>query len=162
MLRIMADMATRNDQRPRNRPLQALVPALEGGPCNIESVRTQWRSTGPNSQGGEPPQRQPVLCLSVWVGVSISLQQQNLLCPCPINPSSPSITPLFCQSHPLTQIQFPLATLPRVHNQTWVQLWNLNILQHRLNYIKLTSTYPPYLDLDFFRIWEWLVDDFIH
>ena len=69
------DLATRNDQRPRDRPLQALEPALGGGPCNMESVRTQWRSKGSHAQGGQPPQRQPALWPKAWVGVSVSLHQ---------------------------------------------------------------------------------------
>ena len=107
MLKILTDMATR--MRPGDRPSKALTQALEEVPCNMESIRTQWRQTGPCSQGEEPLQRQPVSwpkCLGRGFHV-----------PPVVEPSlSMPIAPLFYQSHPLTchltQIQASLGHPP--------------------------------------------------
>ena len=98
-LQILMDMATRI--RPGDRLTKALTQALEEGPCNMESTRTQWRQAGPNSQGGEPPQGQPVLwpqCLGRGFCVPPSVEPYLPMCiassyysPIPV-PSSDSDT----------------------------------------------------------------------
>ena len=91
MLKILMGMATR--MRPGDRPLQALTQALEEGPCNMESIKTQWRQAGPCSQGVEPLQRQPVLwpkCLGRGFHVPPSVEPSL---PMPIAPSSASPIP---------------------------------------------------------------------
>ena len=86
-------MATR--LRPGDRPYKASTQALEERSCTMESTRTQWRQTGPHPQGGEPPQRLPVLwpkCLGRGLCVPSSVKP---FLPIPIAPLFPSPIPQY-------------------------------------------------------------------
>ena len=91
MPQILTYMTTR--MRPGNRPSKACVEALEQNPCTMEFTRTQWRQAGPCSQGGKPPQRQPVSwpkCLGRGFHVEPSLPMPIALSLLPVPSHDPS------------------------------------------------------------------------